>query len=171
MKKVLLIRGINPQPWVVPDLGVGRSNGRVYPTATKRAELRAYQEAILETVEASEFNIDMFPADMALDVSFYFWRRLDEYTAASGTKVRKQKPDTTNMVKSTEDALQKVLYANDRQNIRVSGLTVAFGTEVEPAVLVVATPLARAMLATWDEVLDNLKSETTGDVYYYEAEQ
>lgn len=102
---------VNPIPWRVPPFSVGRGkNGGVFPRAGKDAELAAYQEAVREAV-ADHRDCRMLEPPYALE--FWFSRRLDRHSAASGRKTQQHIADATNLQKSTEDALQGLVIDND----------------------------------------------------------
>lgn len=135
----LVVRGINPVPWKAP-YNSGRK-GHMYQDAA----LRDYKEALRETVE------EMLPPDWIpyqkgpLIASFFFWRQIEEWEGPR-KRVRNQDADLTNLIKSTEDALQtynyrgnfaRGVYKNDRlvQYHGMSGIR-AQAPDVEPAIYV-----------------------------------
>lgn len=140
----LLVAGINPEPWRSPNLGTVRRGGRVTPAAYKDENLRAYQMGVAEAVDSTLAELGLakpyFPAGTLLTVHFEFWRQLDSYDAGGKRRHVRHQADVTNMNKSTEDALQGILYANDRDNRRVTGELLGIGPDVEPGVHVIASP-------------------------------
>lgn len=119
---------INPDPWEVGPLGVGRRNGKMYPYIGPSAQLKAYQEAIREELESQ--SITMLEGDF-YKLTFYFWRRLDEHE-----KGRKVHADATNMQKATEDALQGILIGNDRNVLDIRSRIVAQGPGINGRVVI-----------------------------------
>lgn len=91
---------INPEPWRVP--GVPH-----YGKAVKDGKLESYQQAIREALED---HPDRTMHTGLLTVKFHFWR----------STAHNKPADATNLQKATEDALQKVLFGNDRENRHVS---------------------------------------------------
>lgn len=128
---------VNPEPWTVGTLGVGRKKGGVFPTVAKDANLAAYQEAIKE--ELGDIKLD-YEALGKVDVTFYFWRNLARYRTPSGRLHVKHIADATNMQKATEDACQGILFGNDRDNAKVTSVVVAQGVDVEGKVAICVRP-------------------------------
>ncbi len=137
---IVVVEGINPEPWRSPRLGTRRASGKVFPAAYKDENLRSYQEAVKETVEeellALGYELPIFEAGTPLVVTFCFWRQLDSYKTGESRAGRRQQPDVTNLVKATEDAMQGIFYKTDRNNVLVQGTLVDVGTDVEPRVLI-----------------------------------
>lgn len=130
---------INPEPWTSPEVGIGRRNGRPFPIVHKSAQLRTYQDAIADVVGASlPEHFQPFSSEIVLH--FYLWRRLETYVSASGRNVTKHRVDATNCQKALEDALQGVVFTNDRLVRRISTVMVAQGTSVEPRIDVECWP-------------------------------
>ena len=102
---------INPEPWSMGELGVGRRNKGVYPYVTPNKMLEAYQNAVREELDA--MDVSVLPLG-EYDIRFFFWRLLDEYRLPSGRKSSRHVVDATNMQKALEDSLQKKLIDNDR---------------------------------------------------------
>ena len=108
--------GINPEPWRTP--GIPK---RGYPV--KDGKLQAYQDALAdEIVEQNKVTMH----DGFLVVEFYFWRNTQFNKPA----------DATNCQKATEDALQGILYLNDKKNRRVTSEIIEQSTETEPLILI-----------------------------------
>lgn len=132
----MLLEGVNPEPWKAPDVFRGRG--------VKNADLRAYQNAVSDLVgielASAGMRTPVFSKGLPLAVCFAFWRQQATSRSASGRTVRARAADATNMQKATEDALQKLLFDNDRHNITVASHIVEQGDDVEPAVLVFAEP-------------------------------
>lgn len=115
-----LLFPINPEPWAVGPLSVGRRNGKVFPAMGQNAELRVYQDAIREILTAD--GVEMIRGDVEID--FYFNRSTLSYRANSGRRSTKNRADLTNMQKALEDAFQGILIDNDRDNVRVQSCSV-----------------------------------------------
>lgn len=127
-----LIEGINPEPWQASEGSVGRKGKSVFVQFHKPGGLRDYQEAL-----ASEFKRRYPKVECAtgtVELLFYFWRHVDVENKA---KVA----DATNMQKSTEDALQKILYENDRQVKHAQSYVVEQLADTEPMILIGIRPL------------------------------
>jgi hypothetical protein len=135
----LLVEGINPVPWVAPSYG----RGKVY----KAESLTAYQESLRECIQEAYPKHPVFAQGVALRGDFFFWRQLDSGTIGEGRRRRAHVADRTNMLKSTEDALQRStgkyawpgLFHNDKMIVEGETKIVAQGPDVEPYILVVLT--------------------------------
>lgn len=112
-----IVWDINPEPWRVP--GVPR-----YGKAVKNGKLVAYQQALKD--ELPDQNPTAHIHEGLLYVDFFFWRS----TAAN------QPADATNLQKATEDALQGVLYVNDKSNRYVSSMVCEQSPTTQPVILV-----------------------------------
>lgn len=133
---------LNAEPWTVPNLGIGRRGGKVFPTMAKSRALTAYQEAVKE--QMGERYPDAPVADGPLSLSFVIWRNLDVYQGAK-RKVHRNPVDATNIQKALEDALQGVLYVNDSQVKFVSTEVVEQGPDVEPYIVISLMPYDRVL--------------------------
>jgi len=122
---------VNPEPWTVGPLNVGRKNGGLYPYMGAAQQLVAFQEAIRE-----EFGEGHQKISGDVIVRFYFWRRQSTYETTAGRKHRKHQTDATNMQKALEDALQGILYENDRDVQDIRSVVMMQGPEVEPMIVI-----------------------------------
>lgn len=118
-----VVVGINPEPWEAPQMSAFRKGGKTNVHAYKTANLAAYQAAIREEMELIHGG---FVAKKNVDLEFYFWRN-------SG---HGQPADATNLQKSLEDAMQGLLYKNDRIIRRVQSLVVEQTPTTEPIILI-----------------------------------
>ena len=74
----------------------------------RNQQLDAYKEAVREAL-GPQTKIE---GKVALQL--FFWRNRAEYTTPQARAHRKHEADLTNLQKATEDALQGVLFDNDR---------------------------------------------------------
>lgn len=136
---IIVLEGVNPEPWRSPRLGTKRVGGKVTPAAFKDTNLRSYQEAVKEilTEELTTLGYELpyFEEGSILTLSFAFWRQTESYQGENRRNVR-NRPDLTNMQKATEDALQGVLYKTDRKNVLVQSSLVEVGPLVAPRILI-----------------------------------
>lgn len=102
----------------------------------KNAQLAAYQEAIRE-----ELGDGFEPLEGKQVVRFYFWRNQASYVTSSGRSHTKHEADVTNMQKALEDALQGVLFVNDRDTWDIRSVIVDQGPDVIGKVLFSIKPL------------------------------
>lgn len=124
--------GINPVPWKAPL--ANWSQRQLY----KPAEVTAFQEAVKEEVLLRRANKRVYlHLTGPLTLRFWFWRRLDLGISAH-TKGRRRghQSDTTNMQKSLEDALQGVMFDNDREVRDIQSVTVEQGPDVRPGIVI-----------------------------------
>lgn len=131
--KWYLIEDINPQPWAIGPLGMGRRNGSSYPYVGPNAQLVAFQKAVKE--ELDDFTALPFVGDIELE--FFIWRRIERYAGRSRTQHSHQ-ADATNIQKALEDALQGVLFPNDRAVQRISTTVVEQSRTTKPRIVIKA---------------------------------
>lgn len=122
---------VNPEPWAIGSPSVGKKGGKFYPRISPNPQLVSFQEAVREALADAE----PLP-EGKYGLTFYFWRRLDSYETQSGRRHRKHWADATNMQKATEDALQGVLFGNDRDVMDVHSKIVHQGPEVDGLIIV-----------------------------------
>lgn len=142
---LVLVEGINPEPWRSPSLGIKKVGRRSVPVSFKDENLRSYQQAIHELVEEAlaeqGISTPVYGPKVELTATFAFWRQLDRYQVEGDRTRVRARPDLTNMIKAAEDALQGLLYQNDRAIRFTSAGLVEVGADVEPALLVGIEPL------------------------------
>ena len=124
---------VNPEPWAIGSLGIGRRNGKMFPQIGPNLQLVSFKEAIRSEL----LNVAKLPPG-EYELRLFFWRRLDDYETQSGRRHRKHIADATNLQKATEDALQDVLIDNDRNVRKISSEVVEQGASVTPRVVVYA---------------------------------
>jgi len=118
-----LVWGVNPEPWRSPGVpGKGR--------ATKDGKQDAYQQALRDEIVEQNPNIGAFNflefAGAPLSVEFFFWR----------SSAHNKQVDATNIQKATEDALQGILYTNDKANRHVESTICEQTVDTYPAILI-----------------------------------
>lgn len=125
---------VNPVPWQIGPVGAKRGqSGRIAGYVGRDQELHTYQQALREELAAQ--SPVMLDGDVI--ITCFFWRsRVAGLDAATGKRQKKSVADCTNMVKSTEDACQGVLFKNDRGNVASHGYIVEQGPEVEGRVII-----------------------------------
>lgn len=142
---------LNPEPWAVGPVGVARTSGKMRPFVGRNQQLAAYQEAVREAMPEHAQEI-VGPVSL----SFFFWRHMAEYVTPQARTHRKHEADATNMQKALEDALQGVLYKNDRDVKHIESYIVDQGPEVIPLVIVEAKPYTGDPL---DDIPDSLLND------------
>lgn len=149
---------INPEPWAVGPLGVGRKNGKVYPYVGPNQQLISYQQAVKEELESLDGRLYI---KCDFELNFWFWRNIASHLTPSGRKASANYADTTNLQKATEDALQGVLFSNDRNCKSVSSEIVDQGPDVRGLVVILlralpdGAPFEESVLADFPPPLKN----------------
>lgn len=111
---------VNPYPWKVPPFTPARKGTKIFVKAGRDEGLHSYKQAVKEYIEKQPHEM----IDGPVELEMWFYRNIPEYTTPQGRRARKHEADTTNLQKSTEDALQGILYANDKDVVKVSSLRV-----------------------------------------------
>lgn len=133
-----LVEGLNPEPWAASLASVGQKGGKPYVQFYKPEPLRIYQEAFKDLFVKQNPQAVEEPGEIQL--WFYFWRQLSLNEMFEGRDTRSHVADATNLQKSTEDALQGILFANDRSVRHVRSSVVEQGEETVPRILVGCGP-------------------------------
>ena len=139
-----LIEGVNPEPWTASQAATGRKGGQRVVSFYKSEQLKVYQEAI--KAEMKQNYPDLVPVEGDLEIEFYFWRQLTEYKTETDRQSRSHHADATNMQKALEDALQKILFKNDRWVRRITSTVVEQEVTTESQILIGVRPF---LAATW----------------------
>lgn len=138
----LVYLDVNPQPWAVGPLAMGRRNGKMFPKMNRNEAVHDFKEAVREQLHG---HVQKLPPG-EYDLKFYLWRRLDSYVAESGRKAAAHVADATNMQKALEDALQGIVFDNDRDVRRIFTEIVEQGPDVVPGIAVYATSFLKTEL-------------------------
>jgi len=166
--KVLYIMDINPEPWTPGSPSIGFKGKQRYPKIAKDQRLIDYQEGIKTSVQQAYTDLLPFPEGIDLHLVFKFWRMEDEYTAASGRTAHRNVADATNLTKALEDALQGVLYKNDRQVKHSEGEIVMEGKDIHPRILIMCAERVRDPY--WQELANSYevaqRPMPPGNVYH-----
>lgn len=127
---------INPEPWAIGDLSVGRnSGGKLYPAVGRNQQLYAYQEAVREAI-----GNDAVLVTGRVSLKFWFWRRQESHSA-NARKTQRHHADLTNLQKATEDAIQDLLIQNDKNTYIVRSVMMEQGPDVHGSVVIRVEPL------------------------------
>lgn len=122
---------LNPEPWAVGPLDIGRREGKIFATMGRNQQLAAYQDAVRDELRSQE--PEMLTGKIVLRA--WFWRNRADYTTPSQIKHRKHEADGTNLMKALEDACQGILFENDRDVVHGDWYLVDQGPHVEGKVL------------------------------------
>lgn len=129
----IVIEGVNPYPWRAPKNSTMRRGGKIIPTSYPDPEMVIYQEAVKEFIRDEYPRLELIPpGEHGLHVTFSYWRSLN-YGGQ-----RRNPVDVTNLNKALEDALQGLLYDNDRFNRTVTGNMVVQARDIEPLIMITA---------------------------------
>jgi Holliday junction resolvase RusA-like endonuclease len=123
---------VNPEPWRIGPVSVGRRGGKVFGTVGRDQQLHYYKEAVRSELDAGDFE----PIVGKVELMFFFWRRRDEYKTPQARTHRKHEADVTNLQKATEDALQGILFKNDKDTNDIRGVMVEQGADVTPRIAI-----------------------------------
>lgn len=150
---------VNPYPWKVPPMSVGRAKGgKLFVRAGRDEGLYTYQQAVKEHLIAQ--GAEKIEGPVRLEM--YFWRNMAEYTTWQGRRARKNEVDTTNLQKATEDACQGILFDNDKDNIQVYSHRVSQGPDTSSCVVIRAAPATEAPPALPPRVEEALNAVLDG---------
>jgi Holliday junction resolvase RusA-like endonuclease len=130
---------INPEPWAIGPIGWSTWGGKKHPTVAPDPGLKTYQDAI--KIFFAQNYPQCIPVEYDVKLTLFFWRKLDKNDLTSTGRVStKHISDATNLGKGLEDALQKILYKNDRQVKRISSEIVEQGLDTKPGIVIKLEP-------------------------------
>lgn len=134
-----ILLDLNPEPWRVGPASAIRRGGKVIPVIGRDQQLDAFKNSVAEQVR-ERLSLDESASPLffgKLKVTIYLWRQRAEYSTPQARTHRKHEADATNMLKAVEDALQGVLFKNDRDNSDVRCVIVEQSAEVtSPRILI-----------------------------------
>lgn len=107
-----LVVDVNPEPWAIGPVGVSRKGSKLIPYVGRNQQLNAFKESVAEAIKADYPDLEMIQGRVRL--VFYFWRNRAAYKTPSDMVHQKHEADLTNLQKATEDALQGILFFNDK---------------------------------------------------------
>ena len=151
---------INPEPWKVGPVSVGRKNGKIFPMVGRDQQLYNYQMALKDEFKRIYGEVTQLDRDMKFTLTAYFWRNRAEYTTQAQREHRKHEADGTNLYKATEDAMQGVLYKNDLNNINGNWIMMDQGPEAKSLVVLkfdTAPSIISAYMEFPSDVLDKAR--------------
>jgi len=123
---------VNPEPWAIGDLSVGRRGAKYIPMVGRNHQLHAYKESIREAIPKDHGLWFKDP----IQLQFYFYRAINIYETHQARTARSHEADVTNMQKATEDALQDVFFKNDKEVKVIASRIVAQGVDITPGVII-----------------------------------
>lgn len=128
------IDGVNPEPWEASQTAVGYRNGGHYVQHYKSEQLKAYQESVADLFKDQNPEHHFFEGP--IELTFYLWRAMADYEVGDGQKSRAHQADATNCQKALEDALQGILFKNDRDVVQTQTRMMEQGADVTPRILI-----------------------------------
>jgi len=132
MRKSWYALAINPEPWAVGTVTPTKGKGaRISPNPN----LQTFQQAVKEEL-AAQVPFKFGPQEGFLKVRFYFWRQTAKYLDTNDRVRQRNIADATNLQKGLEDALQGVLFENDRDVRDIRSVIVEQGTAVKPLIII-----------------------------------
>lgn len=150
------VLNINPEPWAIGDVSVGRNKDKLFGRVSPNPNLVAYQNAVREELAGVEkLNISDY------SLTFFFWRQQARYLDAADRRRQRNQADATNLQKGLEDGLQEVLFDNDRDVKDIRSVIVDQGPKVESKILIVAEPIKLPMI----ELLNVVPTEVVQQLF------
>jgi Holliday junction resolvase RusA-like endonuclease len=122
---VSLIIPITAEPWTAPGVGKGGH-------AIAGGKMQAYKDALREYL--ADYDRPVLDGDLSLRM--WFWRRIESGNTGTGRRKTAQRADATNLQKATEDALQGILFDNDRSVVHVESWVVDQGPNTTSQVVI-----------------------------------
>lgn len=120
---------LNPEQWAVGSVNRTAKGASISPNPN----LVAFQNAVREAME----GVKMLPGDH-YKLTFYFWRQQARYIDMEDHIRQRNQADATNLQKGLEDALQGILFANDRDVQDIRSIIVEQGPKVIPMIVIKA---------------------------------
>lgn len=154
----IVIRGLNPEPWTSPEVGIGRRNGKPYPRFYSNEQMKNYKAAVQSETEA-QLPPGWEPCDENVSLTLYFWRALEPYQTPQARRSRKHEADATNLQKATEDALQGVLFTNDKNVIHVESWIMEQEHHTEPLIVIEMTANPHRPAMTLEETEEPIRND------------
>lgn len=130
---------LNPEPWAI---GTAHARG-----ISPNPGLVSYQKAVKGELEGEQ----MLPPNMRR-LTFYFYRRIDKYLDAADHRRSRNAADATNLQKGLEDALQGVLFENDREIRDIRSVILQQDASVDPPFIIIHAELTTAALPGVHEI-------------------
>ncbi|QEM40882.1 MAG: RusA-like resolvase [Phage AS32] len=122
---------VNPEPWAIGSISRGKSGAQMSPNLN----LVAFQSAVREELS----QVKKLPEDYR-KLEFFFFRQQARYLDMSDKIRQRNQADATNMGKALEDALQGILFDNDREVRDIRSVIVSQSINTEPCILIKASP-------------------------------
>lgn len=146
---------LSPVPWRVGPVYAARSktSHRIGGGVGRDQEVHSYQEAVRAEMKRQGATMIDGPFKLVL----LFWRDMPTYATEKSARARAHEADGTNMYKSTEDALQGILYENDKDNIDGHWSIVEQGPNVTGRVVIGIEPTTKETVT--NQIIDMIPDE------------
>lgn len=153
---------LNPEPWAIGPVGYARRGGKMSAYVGRNTQLAAYQEAVREELGDGHKLMSGY-----IHLKFFFSRNIAEYKTPQSRTARKHEADLTNLQKATEDALQGVLFKNDKDVKYCESFEVAQGMGEPGFIIIGIAELVEIPLSQLvpDPVLDLLDARESAHHY------
>lgn len=138
-KPIWLYVPVNPEPWAIGPVGYSRRGGKMSAYVGRNQQLDAFKEAVAESVREQWGGLP--PLEGKMYLYFWFYRQRADYKTPAARTHRKHEADATNMQKATEDALQGILFGNDRDNIKVGSIVMEQAPDTVGGIVIRLTPV------------------------------
>lgn len=127
------VLNLNPEPWAIGPVSAIRKGGKIVPFVGRNVQLHTYKEAVRAELRAQ----NPIKVDGKVRLTFLFWRHMAEYQSRQARTARKHEADLSNLVKSTEDAIQDLLIGNDKNTVEAGAYMIEQGPNVEGRIIIV----------------------------------
>jgi len=146
-RPIFLYVPVNPEPWAIGPVGYARRDGKMTAYVGRNQQLDAYKEAVREELQAKWGGLPPLEGD--IEVQFWFYRQRADYKTPAAGVHRKHEADVTNLQKATEDAMQGVIFANDRDVKRVRSVIMEQSPDVTGGIVIAFRSLSN--VAAYEE--------------------
>lgn len=163
---------LNPEPWAIGPVGYSRRGGKMSAYVGRNQQLDAYKQAVVEAIGDHHTLIEG-----KVKLRFYFWRNRAEYSTPQARSHRKHEADATNMQKATEDALQGILFKNDKDVNDVQSIVVEQGPDVQGRIVIMVAPSIELPEVMGElpqhvcELLDALDGNSTQEAFDFDDDK
>lgn len=168
MRTFWYVLDLNPEPWRVGPVTAYRSkeSHKVAGKVGRDQQLFAFESAV--TAELVRQGARKLDAGQKFQLTLFLWRNMSEYKTSQSRVARNQEADGTNMLKAIEDACQKVLFDNDKDNVHGEFFIMDQGPKVTGRIVIRLQELAATH---YDDLKEIFPEEVYGKLYGSSGEQ
>lgn len=109
---------LNPHQWAIGPVTTIRRGGKTIPMVGRNVQLHNFKEAVRREMDRLYGPQEIMEGP--IELKFWFWRNRPAYKNHQQRTHRTHQADDTNLQKSLEDALQGVLFKNDKQTQKIT---------------------------------------------------